>query len=138
MNELEERLVEICIDQGENLLNEFGEFYPFAFGIKQDGSINSISTYFEKEFPEIQEFISHLEKTINVSHHASHYKGVVLCTNVITTPPYSNEKLDALSIRIDLLNAVKCYFLPYVFLNSKVDFLDLYCTEEGEKILKEN
>ena len=96
------------------LLKEFGEFYPFAFGIDKEDKVCSIGTYFGKEKPPSSEVLEHLEKGIKSEISKGNYITIALCIDVVTTPPDSSEKTDALEIRVDGddIKPVN-YYLPY-------------------------
>lgn len=76
------KIIEICIAQAKSLLEEFDEFYPFAYALKNDSAIVPILTFFGDDFPTSQNMIIELEKALNISDKKNNYIGVAICSNV--------------------------------------------------------
>lgn len=131
LTEIKKSLKNVCLLHAEALLEEFGEFYPIAFGISSNSVIVPVLTYFGEEHPVSIDVIKNLELALKKSDEANEFEGVAICVDVLATPPYMAEKKDALEIRMDFKNSERInYYLPY----NKGDkgnifFLDEYQSE---------
>jgi hypothetical protein len=92
------KLIEVCIGQAKSLLEEFKEFYPFAFAMEQDLTIVPVMAYWGEEFPSSKTAIEELEKALKISSERHNYVGVAICSDVLF------NKSDALQIRVDFLD----------------------------------
>jgi hypothetical protein len=104
------------IKYAEAYLNEFGEFYPFGITMDRRGLVKPFDTYFNEEYPTSVEVIDNLEKAYKtiIGTNQSEYKIISICSDVLVTPPYLDDKTDALEIRINYLpNECINYYVPY-------------------------
>ena len=75
-----------------------------------------INTYFDEEYPTSTDVIDNLEKAYKtlVETNQNEYKIISICSDVLVVPPYSENKIDALEIRINYIpNECINYYLPY-------------------------
>lgn len=107
------RLIDVCRDQAKRLLEEFGAFYPFAFGLNADGTIRPISTYFGEDEPSVEDVLLHLEKALVVADNKE-LAEVAICLDVLTVPPGQQSKKDVLEIRLDYKDKPNStIYIPY-------------------------
>jgi hypothetical protein len=92
------KLIEVCIGQAKSLLEEFREFYPFAFAMEKDLTIVPVMTYSGDEFPSSKTVVEELEKALKISSEHHNYVGVAICSDG------TFNKADALQIRVDFLD----------------------------------
>ena len=109
-----EELINSIVSQAKQFLLDFGEFFTFGFAISKEGKISSIGVHFGDEHPASQEVIMHLEKGFKSGLLNGSYSVVAMCVDVLATPPGSNEKTEALEIRIDGIDIEPInYYFPY-------------------------
>jgi hypothetical protein len=114
------------------LLEEFGEFYPFAFAMKKDLTIVPIMVHFGDEFPSSKQVIEELEKALKVSDENQNYIGVAICSDVKDT----DNQLDALEIRVDFLEDVTINFYEiYKLSDENVFSIEDEILEKGSLLL---
>lgn len=118
------RIIEICIAQAKSLLEEFNEFFPFAFALKKDSTIVPISTFWGDDFPTSQNMINELEKAFDINDEKNNYIGVAICSNVQYSYDGTQEKkVDALEIRVDFLAGPTINFYETYKLSDKNIFV---------------
>jgi hypothetical protein len=61
------KLIETCKHVAEELLKDYGEFYPFAFALDMNDNIVPINTDPYVEFPSGEAVISQLKEEIKIS-----------------------------------------------------------------------
>jgi hypothetical protein len=111
-----EKLKQYVIKYAETYLKEFGEFYPFGFTVDKQENVKPFDIYFGEEHPASSDVIENLEKAYKtlVETNQNEYKIISICSDVLVIPPYSENKIDALEIRINYLpNECINYYVPY-------------------------
>ncbi len=98
------KIIEVCVAQAKYLLEEFQEFYPFAFGIKKDLTVIPIMTFAGDEFPKPENIIIELEKLLIFSNNYNNFSAVAICSDVQYSNNSATTKSNALEIRADFLN----------------------------------
>ncbi|MBC7411369.1 MAG: hypothetical protein H7331_02810 [Bacteroidia bacterium] len=124
---MENMLLSPIVKQAENFLIEFDEFYPFAYAVNSLNEIKSIGVYLDNEMPTSEEVLSFLTIVIKEGILKGEYIYAAICLDVLVTPPYLNNKMDSLEIKIIDLKETKIYYLPYRKTEkNKIDFLEMY------------
>ena len=130
MNSQEEikKLKENIIYQAGNYLKEFGEFFPFGAGIEANGKLRPVSVYFGDETPKSIDVLNNLESALKQGATQKKYIAVAIGTDVITTLPNSENKIDAIEIKIDHKDHDPInYYLPYKKQPSgEITFYDIF------------
>jgi hypothetical protein len=60
-------ILKVSIDNAIYLLNELGEFFPFAYGLSQKNELISVNIYPEDEFPDSNDVVKELIKALKRS-----------------------------------------------------------------------
>ena len=108
------KLKDNIIYQAENYLREFGEFFPFGACIEKSGELKPISVYFGDERPKSMEVLNNLEAALKDGIANNKYIAVAIGIDIITTLPNTQNKVDAIEIRIDHKDHDPInYYLPY-------------------------
>lgn len=130
-------LINACKKNAESLLQEFSEFYPFAFGLTAAEEIVSVNAQIsdDDEFPTSEKVINELQKALVISNCGNHFSGVAICLDVKVNIPNSQHATDALEIRLNFQDHNPLnYYSPYTVNNNVVSFgPDFY--EDGEEFL---
>ena len=70
----------------KHLLEQYGEFFPFAYDIDTTGDLQQVATYFEEEHPSVDLVFEHLVKALKETHTQHHFLFASICRNVYYTP----------------------------------------------------
>lgn len=126
---MKELLIERCKQLAVYLLETYGEFFPFAFGII-DGAVVSVADDSPDEHPESTTVIADLEKTYRLLYEEGHkFSAVCICVDVVITDPETGKKTDELQIRIHISGdrPIDCY-VAYEINSGKVVLSTVYET----------
>jgi hypothetical protein len=121
-----DKIIAVCVAQARSLLEEFGEFYPFAFGVTDDNDeLISVSTVLDNDFPDSVDLMNSLKNALQVSHIENNFSGVCICIDTTITS-IKGEKNDAIQIMFDSIH-FPCmnYFLSYYIKDNVVNFYEL-------------
>jgi hypothetical protein len=97
----------------ENLLNEYGEFFPMSSVIRMNDSISFVSTYDGNDRPPSEKVIMDLKKTINKE--KEKYKVVAIFYDVKVIDPSTKLKTDAVAILVETKNDINAYTFYYPY-----------------------
>lgn len=126
-----EELMNDGIIFGEQLLEKYGEFFPFGRAMKPDGEIVSVAGYDGDDQPPSQDVINLLKDGYRLAAKNGDYKATALFYDVRVIPPNSENKTDAIAAALDHKGnySVVVYF-PYKLVNSNVEFGEIFA-EQG-------
>lgn len=127
-----DKIVEVCQANAAYLLKEFGEFYPFAYGIRKNNEIVSVNAFDGDEFPASIDVIEELKKALIESDKANHFDTVCICIDVSFTPKGREEKTDGLQLKINCRDSGPIeYLIPYELKNNSIAFgeIEKYSSE---------
>ena len=126
-NQEEVKVLKSTYKMAKELLELYGEFYPFAMGVNNDLEIFTINTFSGEEQPDVQEHLEELTKAVKVRVKENKLFAVTICVNVTTFPPYTDEKMEAIEIRINnCLGDSVNYYIPYEIHADSVKFFELF------------
>jgi len=105
----------------DSLLEKYGEFFPVATAIKNDGTLASVATYDGDERPLSDDVIKNLKQALNEGYKKGEYVAGVIFYDVRVVDPFTNEKKDAVAVlyESDNDNAAKKFFYPYTLTKEK-------------------
>ncbi|HNR21206.1 MAG TPA: hypothetical protein PKN75_15075 [Bacteroidia bacterium] len=116
-------------EQSVRLIEQFGEFYPIAFGFSSNSEIIPVVTFFE-EFPQIDKYYSDLVSALNQSNNHHSFSEVIICSNVSVGQTENEDAINALEFKFDSLTEErKNLYMPYIIVNGKMQFQEGYYTE---------
>jgi len=122
-----ETLMNELLPVAEQMLEKYGEFFPYGSVMNTDGSIRSVAYYDGNERPKSQELMDHLN-TIYHEYALKHQikaSGVVYDARVIS--PKTNEKTDAVIISLEHKDSYSVQVVfPYSIMNKKVLWDELF------------
>jgi len=114
-----QRLINSTFPFVQNLLEEYGEFYPLASAIANDDSITQIGSYEGDEIPQSDTLIADLKKALKAKQ--GDYKCVAIFFDVSIVNPETALKSDAIAVFTEAQsdnNGYQLYY-PYVLTNEK-------------------
>jgi len=126
MEESIKNLIDACRIQAIELLKEFEEYYPFAFGINENGEVVSVSIWLENDFPDTLELINSLEKALIISSKKNNFIATAICVDVFID--HNLKKQNALEIRINntVHNSNTLYYIPYEINHDSIKLMPEY------------
>ncbi len=112
---------------GQELLEKYGEFFPYGGAITSDGKIVSVAAYDGDEQPPSMDVINLLKNGFRQAAKKGEYKATALFYDVRVIPPGAKEKVDAIAIALDHKeNYSVVVFFTYTLINSKLEFGEVF------------
>lgn len=96
-----EQLMNFLIPAAQRLLEKHGEFFPLGAAMQADGKIAVVATYEGDEHPPSQRVIDSLTEAFRRGAKDGKYRATGLAYDILTVPPGSKEKTDAVAVRLD-------------------------------------
>ncbi|GFE65232.1 hypothetical protein [Litoreibacter roseus] len=126
-----EELMTASIEFAEQLLQNYGEFFPFGAAMKPDGQMILVAGYDGDERPPSHEIIDLLNAGFRSSAVGGDYKATALTYDVRVSLPGTSRKSDAVAIALDHEGdySVVVYW-PYKLSRGEVSFGEVFA-EEG-------
>ncbi|MEX6690171.1 hypothetical protein QTN47_21860 [Danxiaibacter flavus] len=100
----------------DTLLKNYGEFFPIAMAVKNDGTLASVATYDGNEIPLSDDVIKSLKQALTEGYKKGDYVAGAIFYDVRVIEPITNEKKDAVAVLYESANenvAIN-YFYPYI------------------------
>lgn len=130
---IKNKLIKDCKTIAAKLMEEYGEFFPFALGvIREDETFVDVMPDDEggDEIPKSTDILKELEETFEELHPEYDFIAVCICLDVIVTDDDTNEQTDCIEIRLDMINGGSTnVYVPYTITKNKVSYKPQY--EEG-------
>ncbi len=123
---------------GQELLEKYGEFFPYGGALTNNGEIVSVAAYDGDDQPPSQEVINLLKNGFRQAAKEGKYKATALFYDVRVISPSTNKKVDAIAVALDHKEnySVIVYF-TYTIINTKVEFGEIFA-EAGANDIFEN
>jgi hypothetical protein len=96
-----ESLLNAALPIAEKMLKEHGEFYPYAFTLRADGTTAMVAGYDGHEKPPSLDVIDLLKKSLRADAAAHKIVASAIVSDVLTTDPSTGVKTDAISVALD-------------------------------------
>ncbi|MGZ5242281.1 MAG: hypothetical protein ACXWDO_03470 [Bacteroidia bacterium] len=123
----ENELLEHCRLQASELLKSFGEFYPFAMGMDESFTFYSVNTYDGVAQPDVTTHLEQLIDALPENSKTNNYVALVVCLDVRVIPPYTNEKMDAIELRLNNKYKVSAnYCIPYILNGKEIELYEVF------------
>ena len=115
-----EALMNAVLPFARQMLNRYGEFFPYGGAMRPDGQLVSVAGYDGQEHPPSQEVIRLLKDGFVAGAKNGQYKATALIYDVRVNLPTTGEKSDAIAVSLNHQGAysVIVYF-PYKILDGK-------------------
>lgn len=129
---IKNKLVKDCKIIAAKIMEEYGEFYPFALGvIREDETFVDVMPDDEGDDDLTNEdVLQELEDTFEELHPEYDFIAVCICQDVIVTDHDTNENTDCIEIRLDMIDGGSTnVYVPYTITKDKVSYKPEY--EEG-------
>ena len=96
-----ESLLSAALPFAQKMLKEHGEFYPYAFTLRADGTTAMVAGYDGREKPPSLDTIHLLKDGLRADAAAHKIIASAIVSDVMTTDPNTGVKTDAISVALD-------------------------------------
>jgi hypothetical protein len=96
-----ESLLSAALPFAQKMLKEHGEFYPYAFTLRADGTTAMVAGYDGRERPPSLDIIHLLKDGLRADAAAHKIIASAIVSDVMTTDPNTGVKTDAISVALD-------------------------------------
>ena len=130
-----QRLLDNSFPFVEELLKNYGEFYPLASAIRADDSIAQIGTFDGNDNPLSEQVIAVLKKGLRAK--KENYKSIIIYYDVRVINPFSGQKTDAVAAYFESKYDKTAYvfYYPYVLTKGRcIEFFKSWKEEAGKEI----
>lgn len=116
-----EALLNAALPFAEQLLAQYGEFFPYAHAMDESGKFIFVAASDRRDRPPSKELIGVLKEGLQTGARAGKYKATALVYDVRITLPESGVKSDAIAVSLNhKANYAVLLFFPYRLEGKKV------------------
>jgi hypothetical protein len=137
MNDVE-RLLDNTFPLVEDLLKNYGEFFPIASAIKIDDTIAQVGTYDGNDKPLSNKVISDLKNAFKAK--VKDYNAIAIFYDVKVVNPNTKLKTDAVAVFAETKNEDTAYVFYYAYSltdNKQLIFSDSWKSKNGKEIFND-
>lgn len=121
---------DFSIDQAKFYLEASKEFYPFGTVLKPDGTLNPVGIDLGGDYPDINEMINVMEKSIIQRIKEGEIVAGAVGVDIFLKSENNDKKVSAIEIRtLNDQNVSVTWHLPYVVVNEDIFYKDLSSVE---------
>jgi hypothetical protein len=130
-----QELLNFLLPHAERMLNEHGEFYPYAAALDSGGSIEPVGPAVETDDPDVSDILVALHADLREQAAEGAIRASGIAADVTLTDPDSGETTDAVQLELDHAegDALDVY-VPYEREGSGVKFGELVAAEGREPV----
>ena len=130
-----QELLNFLLPYAEQMLNQHGEFYPYAAALDSDGELNAVGTDLDDETPDVGELLLALHQGLREQAAEGAIRASGIAADVTLTDPDSGETTDAVQVELDHAEAEAVdVFVPYETEADGVKFGELVAAEGREPV----
>ena len=130
-----QEILSFLLPYAERMLNEHGEFYPYAAALDSDGELNAVATDVDDDSPDVAEALLALHVGLRERAAEGAIRASGIAADVTLTDPDSGETTDAVQVELDHADADAVdIFVPYETENEGIKFGELVAAEGREPV----
>jgi len=130
-----QELLNFLLPYAEQMLNQHGEFYPYAAALDSDGELNAVGTDLDDETPDVGELLLALHQGLREQAAEGAIRASGIAADVTLTDPDSGETTDAVQVELDHADADAVdIFVPYETEAEGIKFGELVAAEGREPV----
>jgi len=130
-----QELLNFLLPYAEQMLNQHGEFYPYAAALDSDGELNAVGTDVDDESPDVGELLLALHEGLREQAAEGAIRASGIAADVTLTDPDSGETTDAVQVELDHADADAVdIFVPYETEAEGIKFGELVAAEGREPV----
>jgi hypothetical protein len=131
-----QELLNFLLPCAEQMLNQHGEFYPYAAALDSDGELNAVRTEVDDDdSPDVGEVLLALHQGLREQAAEGEIRASGIAADVTLTDPDSGETTDAVQVELDHADADAVdIFVPYETEDEGIKFGELVAAEGREPV----
>ncbi|HMJ95705.1 MAG TPA: hypothetical protein VK486_07620 [Thermoleophilaceae bacterium] len=130
-----QEILNFLLPYAERMLNQDGEFYPYAAALDADGELNAVATDVDDDSPDVTELLLALHQGLRERAAEGAIRASGIAADVTLTDPDSGETTDAVQVELDHAEADAVdIFVPYETEAEGIKFGDLVAAEGREPV----
>jgi hypothetical protein len=130
-----QEILNFLLPYAEQMLNQHGEFYPYAAALDSDGELNAVGPGFDDDSPDVGETLIALHQGLRERAAEGAIRASGIAADVTLTDPDSGETTDAVQVELDHADADAVdIFVPYETEGEGIKFGDLVAAEGREPV----
>ncbi len=130
-----QELLNFLLPYAEQMLNEHGEFYPYAAALDSDGELNAVGADLDDDSPDVGEVLLALHEGLRERAAEGAIRASGIAADVTLTDPDSGETTDAVQVELDHAEADAVdIFVPYETEGEGIKFGELVAAEGREPV----
>lgn len=130
-----QEILNFLLPYAERMLNEHGEFYPYAAALGADGELNAVATDVDDDSPDVGEVLLALHVGLRERAAEGAIRASGIAADVTLTDPDSGETTDAVQVELDHADADAVdIFVPYETEDEGIKFGELVAAEGREPV----
>jgi hypothetical protein len=130
-----QELLNFLLPYAERMLNQHGEFYPYAAALGSDGGLNAVGTDLDDDSPDVGELLLALHQGLREQAAEGEIRASGIAADVTLTDPDSGETTDAVQVELDHADADAVdIFVPYETEDEGIKFGELVAAEGREPV----
>jgi hypothetical protein len=131
-----QELLNYLLPHAEQMLNEHGEFYPYAAALDSDGQLNAVGADVEDDdSSDVGEVLLALHEGLRERAAEGAIRATGIAADVTLTDPDSGETTDAVQVELDHADADAVdVFVPYETEPDGIKFGELVAAEGREPV----
>ena len=131
-----QELLNFLLPHAEQMLNEHGEFYPYAAALGADGELSAVGADVDDEgAPDVGEVLLALHQGLREQAAEGAIRASGIAADVTLTDPDSGETTDAVQVELDHAEADAVdIFVPYETEGEGIKFGELVAAEGREPV----
>ena len=133
-----QELLNFLLPHAERLLNQHGEFYPYAAAVDSDGDLAPVPPLVETDDPDVGDILVALHAELRDQAAEGSIRASGIAADVTLTDPDSGETTDAVQVELDHADsdAVDIY-VPYETKPDGIQFGQLVAAQGREPVFSE-
>jgi hypothetical protein len=130
-----QELLNFLLPYAEQMLNQHGEFYPYAAALGSDGELNAVGTDVDDDSPDVGEALLALHEGLRARAAEGEIRASGIAADVTLTDPDSGETTDAVQVELDHADADPVdIFVPYETEPDGIKFGELVAAQGREPV----
>ena len=130
-----QELLRVLLPHAERLLNEQGEFYPYAMALEADGTIEPVPPDIQTADPDVGDVLVALHEGLRSQAAEGSIRASGIAADVTLTDPESGETMDAVQLELDHADADPVdIYVPYETAGDGVKFGERVAAEGREPV----
>jgi len=130
-----QEILNFLLPYAEQMLNQHGEFYPYAAALDSAGELSAVGAGFDDDSPDVGEILIALHQGLRERAAEGAIRASGIAADVTLTDPDSGETTDAVQVELDHADADAVdIFVPYETEGEAIKFGELVAAEGREPV----